>query len=242
MMQIVWPNATASPAATDSPTIVPAPVRDDLVLHLHRLDDADHRARARPHRPRRRAPRAPCPASGSRPRRPLRRAATLAARSLAAARQLAVARLGPQHRHLDPAAVELDRLRALACGGRPAPRRPSAARTLAARRASSSDSTRPWHVSPRDEAVVREQRAVEADERRHAADLELRERPQHPPPRPLAVRVVDDQLRDQRVVQPLTSEPGRDARVDANARARRLAVARDPPRRRHGSRSTDPPR
>ena len=40
-----------------------------LVLHLHRLDDADERARPRPRRRRRPRPTAPCPASATRPRR-----------------------------------------------------------------------------------------------------------------------------------------------------------------------------
>ena len=42
---------------------------------------------------------------------------------------------------------------------------------------------------------------MEADERRHSADLVLAERAQHPPARVLAVDAVDAQLRDQRVVE-----------------------------------------
>ena len=59
----------------------------------------------------------------------------------------------------------------------------------------------PWHVSPGDEARVLEQRPVEAEQRRHAADPVLVERAEHPPPRVLAVDAVDAELRDQRVVE-----------------------------------------
>src|SRR5947208_8814564 len=82
----------------------------------------------------------------------------------------------------------------------------------------------------RGEARVVEQRPVEADQRRHAADLELAERAQHPAPRVLPVDVLDDELRNERVVQPGNLRPDGDARIDTNPRARRLAVARDPPR------------
>src|SRR5919199_343929 len=82
------------------------------------------------------------------------------------------------------------------------------------------------------EAGVVEQRAVEADQRRDAADLELPERTQHPPAGVLAVDAVDDQLRHERVVEPGDLRPGGYPGVDANPRTRRLAVARDPPRAR----------
>ena len=67
------------------------------------------------------------------------------------------------------------------------------------------------------EALVLEQRAVEADERRHSADLVLAERAQHPAPRVLAVDAVHAELGDQRVVEaddlaPLASRPNRPAR------------------------------
>src|SRR5581483_2221396 len=68
------------------------------------------------------------------------------------------------------------------------------------------------------EIGMREQRAVEADERLDAADLELRERPQHPASRVRAVDVVHGQLRDHRVVQPAHLRAGCDTGVDANAR------------------------
>ena len=83
-----------------------------------------------------------------------------------------------------------------------------------------------------DEAGVLEQRAVEADERSDAADLELAERAEHAAARGLAVRVVDDQLRDHRVVQRADLGARSDAGVDANAGAGRLAVDRDPARAR----------
>ena len=71
---------------------------------------------------------------------------------------------------------------------------------------------------------------MEAEQRLRPLDDELLERPQHAPPRVLAVDVVDDQLRDHRVVElrDLVSRP--DARVHAHADARRLPVGRDPPR------------
>ena len=51
------------------------------------------------------------------------------------------------------------------------------------------------------EARMRQQRLVEADQRLHALDDVLVERPQHPPPRVLTIDPVDDELRDHRVVQ-----------------------------------------
>src|SRR5215212_360430 len=83
-----------------------------------------------------------------------------------------------------------------------------------------------------DEARVREERAVEPQQRLYAADLVLVERPEHPPARVVAVDAVHDELRDHRVVHRRDLTPAGDARVDADPRARRLAVARDPPRRR----------
>src|SRR5947209_20451641 len=82
------------------------------------------------------------------------------------------------------------------------------------------------------EAGMVEQRAVEADQRRDAADLELSERTQHPPARVLAVAAVDDELRDERVVEAGDLRPRGYPRVDANPRTRRPAVGRDPPRAR----------
>ena len=59
----------------------------------------------------------------------------------------------------------------------------------------------PWQVSPATKHGCDEQRAVEAEQRRRAAELELVERAQHPHPRVLAIDAVDDQLRDHRVVE-----------------------------------------
>jgi len=78
---------------------------------------------------------------------------------------------------------------------------------------------------------MREQRLVEAEQRRDPGELELTERAQHAPPRPFAVDVVHDQLRDQRVEERGHLRPGGYARVDPYARPRRLPVARDPPGR-----------
>ena len=84
----------------------------------------------------------------------------------------------------------------------------------------------------RDEAGVLEQRAMEPHERLHALDLELGERTEHPAPRMLTVDVVDDQLRDHRVVQRRDLGSRVDARVDSHPRARGRPVGRDPPRAR----------
>src|SRR5262249_6553226 len=85
---------------------------------------------------------------------------------------------------------------------------------------------------PYDEALVFEQGSMEAEQRRDPADLELFERAQHPPARVLAVDPVDDQLRDERVVEARHLRACGYSGVDAHARPPRLAVARDPPWRR----------
>ena len=83
-----------------------------------------------------------------------------------------------------------------------------------------------------DEALVREERLVEADQRRRAVDHELVERAQHAAARVLAIGAVHDELRDHRVVERRDLAAGDDAGVDADPRSRGFAVARDPPRRR----------
>ena len=79
------------------------------------------------------------------------------------------------------------------------------------------------------EARVVEQRPVEAEQGRDAANLELVERAQHAPTRVLAIDSVDDDLRHERVVEAGDLRAGYDPGVHANPRTRRLAVARDPP-------------
>ena len=81
------------------------------------------------------------------------------------------------------------------------------------------------------EARMLEERSVEAEERRRALDSELGERAQHAGDRTVAIDVVDDQLRDHRVVEPADLVPRLDPRVDADSRPRRLAICADPPRR-----------
>src|SRR4051794_37786968 len=83
---------------------------------------------------------------------------------------------------------------------------------------------------PLDEAEVREERLVKAEQRLHAADLVFRERAQHPAARRFAIGAADDQLRDHRVVKTADLGARGDPGVDSNPRSRRLAVARDPPR------------
>src|SRR5262249_14637708 len=82
-----------------------------------------------------------------------------------------------------------------------------------------------------DEAGVREQRLVEADQRLDAADDELVECAQHAPARVLAADAVHDELRDHRVVERRDLASGDDARVDAHSGPARLVVRRDRPRR-----------
>ena len=82
------------------------------------------------------------------------------------------------------------------------------------------------------EAGALEQRAVERDERRRALDDVLLERAQHPASRVVAIDVVDDQLRDERVVEARHLVARADARVDAYADSRRLTVRGDPARAR----------
>src|SRR5919204_650004 len=80
-----------------------------------------------------------------------------------------------------------------------------------------------------DEARVLEERPVETEQRRDAADLELAEGAEHPAAGVLAIDPVHDQLRHERVVQPRHLRSGGDPGVDPHARAGRLPVARDPP-------------
>ena len=83
-----------------------------------------------------------------------------------------------------------------------------------------------------DEAGMREQRAMEAEERRRPADLELVEGAEHPHAGVLAVDAVHDQLRDHRVVEARDLRPFDDSRVDPDARTGRLAIGRQPARSR----------
>ena len=85
---------------------------------------------------------------------------------------------------------------------RPAPPEPVAARSRA-RRARRHQLRLDEAVTrlALDEARMRQQRLVEADQRLDAADRELVERAQHPPARMLAIDAVHDELRDHRVVQ-----------------------------------------
>ena len=76
-----------------------------------------------------------------------------------------------------------------------------------------------------------QQRVVERDQGLQALDLVLRQRAEHPRRGLLAVGVPDDELAHHRVVHRRDLAAGTDARVDAHARARRLAVGADPPGR-----------
>src|SRR5262245_15038778 len=82
-----------------------------------------------------------------------------------------------------------------------------------------------------DEARSLEQSPVEAEQGRGAFDDELLERPQHAPSRVLAIDVVHDQLRDERVVEIRDLVPCANARIDPHADPGRLPIRRDPARR-----------
>ena len=73
---------------------------------------------------------------------------------------------------------------------------------------------------------------MERDEGCRPLDDELLERAQHAATGVLAVDVVHDHLRDERVVEIRDLVAGADAGVDAHADPARLPVGRDPPRRR----------
>ena len=155
-----------------------------------------------------------------------------ARRSLSpAARELRVRRFGDERADLEAPSVELDRLNSRRhrsvrrSGYRCCPMRQllSFCRELfglddSLARLSS------------DEARVAQQRPVEAEQRGDPADLELFERAHHPTPGVVAVDVVDNQLRHERVVDIGDRRTRGDPGVDSHSRPCRLAVARDPPR------------
>ena len=206
-------------------------VRGDLVLHLHRLDDAEHAAGFDD------LPLLDADGEHGALHRADHRGASAGARAARALRpragELGPRRLGLEHGHVVAAAVDLDVVAASV--------EPPAGAT--------ADLVAPSHVLggparelvrldhavarlARDEARVLEQRLVEAEERLDTFDLELAERAQHPPPRVFPVDVAHDELRDHRVVERRDLAAFLHARVDADARAGRLAVVRDSARRR----------
>ena len=225
--QISWPLVMPCPVATSSSCDDAVARRGDLVLHLHRLDDADHLAR--PRRPRRPRPATlstvPCMGLPTAPEP----APPPAARALAAsAPERCPRRLGRVQAHVERTAVDLDRDDPLSRRCVPSDSRryrccPMRERLRHLLRALGQllGLHEPVARAALDEARLGEQRRVEPEQRRWPLDPELGERPQHPPPRGLAIRVVDDQLGDHRVVEPrdLVSRPN--AGVDPHARARR---------------------
>ena len=241
-MQIACPVVTGWPGAIARSATTPARWRGDLVLHLHRLDDADHLAEldeiavGNPHLQHRALHRA--------------RNVVGAARACAGRRPLppapgerAVRRLGHVHLHLDAAAVDLRErhtLDGLPRGRRGAPH--GLGRELLGAQREQLGLDEPEAGLAGLEARVREERLVEADQRLHAADLELAERAEHAPDRVLAVGAANDQLGDHRVVERRDLRPGGDAGVDTDSGPRRLAVHRDPARATAGSRSRRPRR
>ena len=201
---------------------MPARVRGHLVLHLHRLDNADH-----------------LPASTASP------SATFTSRTVPCIGLTTApdaARAAGRRALASPAGE-------LAVGGSgtstfTSTRRPSTSATVDALDLRAGPARDAWSPRrqllrpsselgrlddpvarlPRAETRVREQRLVEADQGLHAADPILAERAQHAPDRVVAVGAAHDQLRDHRVVERRDLEPFGDAGVDAHARARRLAV------------------
>jgi len=173
----------------------------DLVLHLHRLHDADHLARLdlvaladldRQHR-----------ALHRRDDRVLGAGVrTAAGPFLPPPRELGVGRLWDERLNLVALAVELEaqapRARRRAIPSRWHQRAPNRQLLRPLRQLLGLDDT----VAARalDEARVLEQRAVEPEQRRDPADLVFVERAQHAAASMLAVDAVDDQLGHQRVV------------------------------------------
>ena len=209
-------------------------MRRELVLHLHRLDDADHRA-ALDHvalADARRSRTVPCIGLTTASAAPTAAASVASARS----RRRASSRYAGSGRST------------VTSRGARRPRPPSSAATTSVRTAplplfaDASQLLRKLRqllrLDERRDTSRRGRssraRAARGGSRRASSTPPISnsvERPQHPAARPLAVGVVDDQLREQRVVEPADLRPRRHARVDAHPRARRLAVARDPPRR-----------
>ena len=148
--QITCPLATASPAATTSSDDGAGAVGDDLVLHLHRLDDADDVARLdhvsvdhvdREHGPLHRADDGVAPAPPGRPPRApadAARAPPTAAPARAPSRRSGGRRPRPRSRAAVPA-IRRERVDASDLLRSSAPR---------PRSASSAESTTPWQVVP----------------------------------------------------------------------------------------------
>ena len=139
--QITCPLATASPASDRQPGDPPGPVGDDLVLHLHRLDDADHLAGLDlfalgdldlQHRALHRGDdRLAAGAAGS-----------VRSALAPAARQLRPGRLRLEHRHVVAAPADLDRPSRARGRARSATTRPAAPPASARRHAARSPPTR----------------------------------------------------------------------------------------------------
>ena len=185
--QITWPVVTASPASHREAGHASRPRRVDLVLHLHRLDDADHLARLdlvalgdvdRKDRALHRADDRIVAGAGWRvPRRALAAPGELA-RTAAPARS---------RRTSSAPAVDLDEDAARPAA--PAGGAAAAAGVSSAACAASSLRLDEAVAGRRRDEARGEERAMEAEQRRHALDHELVERAQHPAPRVLAVDV-----------------------------------------------------
>ena len=80
-----------------------------------------------------------------------------------------------------------------------------------------------------DEARMLEKGTMEAQQRGWAIDHELLERAEHPQAGAVPVDVVDDELRDHRVVERRDLVAGADPRVDPDSRAAGLPIRGDPP-------------
>ena len=213
--QITWPVPTASPAATERSATTPSRVRVHLVLHLHRLDDADHLARldgvARRRRAREdgalhRADDRVLAGAAAPPAEAARAAAGRARGTAARARAAAPRSAGRRPPRREPLAHGSVRAAALPLSHETT--RPPAAPAPPTRR---RRGTSPPRRSTGARAARGGSRAA-----LDAADLELVERAQHPVARVLAVDAVHDQLRDHRVVELRDRRALRDARVDAN--------------------------
>src|SRR5918994_6610193 len=208
------------------------PVRGDLVLHLHRLDDAEHLAGLdlvavgdfdREHGALHRAD------DGVARRAVVRPGGDALSPS---PDELGVRRLGEVELELVTAPVQLGVEDAFAGGGT-VRRRGYCCCLMRKLRRTLRKLVRLHDAVTRlalGEAGMLEQRLVEAEQRGHALDPVLPERAEHAATRVLPVDSVDAELGDEWVVETDDVPPRLHAGVHSHARTARLHVARDPPR------------
>ena len=240
--QMTCPAATGPPIAIEKLRDDAAVRRAHLVLHLHRLDDAEHLTGLDrvavgdgdgQHRSlHRRDDRVAARRRRLRARAPLRRRAS--SRHGCSGSSTRTSKRRPSTSTVRARSTVAPVRRAAPTGPEPS--------SSAARAASSSDSTSPWHVSPRtkhscESSALWKPSSVFGPSITNSSSARSIRRA-----RVLAVDAVHDQLRDHRVVDAGDLVARRDARVDAHARSRRLAIRGHETRRRQEARAPRPPR